>query len=150
MRKILLFIFSLSLLFPAYSALAMSNNPGDSNYSIIDGTFCQGTPLLSQINSTGAPGSGEKSCTWSDLINLINRIIDLLLYATIVIATITLVYAGFLMLTSGGNSGKVEQAKGMIGKVVLGFVFTFGAWLIVHFILTTLGVNPNYSMLQQK
>ena len=50
---------------------------------------------------------------------------------------ITFSYAGFIMLTSGGNSSKKDQAKEMLLKVVIGFAVILSAWLIVRIIVNS-------------
>ncbi len=80
-------------------------------------------------------------------MTLINRVINFLLFYSVILATISIAYAGFLMLSSGGNSSKVEEAKSIFTKVIFGFIFAFLAWVIVHFILTTLGVTGAFNSL---
>jgi hypothetical protein len=36
------------------------------------------------------------------------------------------------MLTASGEMGKIEEAKAIFGKVVIGFLFMLAAWLIVY------------------
>jgi hypothetical protein len=36
----------------------------------------------------------------------------------------------------------------MITNAVLGIIITMIAWLVVQYILTSLGLNPNYSLLK--
>ena len=48
-------------------------------------------------------------------------------------------YAGFVLLTAGGDTSKLKKAKDVFTNVALGLVFAAAAWLIVHTILTTLG-----------
>lgn len=77
-------------------------------------------------------------CTFADFVQLIkNGITDLVLFSTL-IAVAVFVYAGFILLTSGGNVSKYEQAKGMLWKVVIGYLWILAAWLIVYTITSAL------------
>lgn len=143
---IITLILTINVLLPlsqvtAQNVRAEPQSPGEKGYSLW-GNFCDGDVI------TGS--NGERKCGFKDFMFLINRVINFLLYFALILATFTLVYAGFLMLTSGGNTGKVDQAKEMFGKVVVGFLFAFFAWTIVHFILKSLGVGDDspYTMLQ--
>jgi len=53
-----------------------------------------------------------------------------------------MIYGGFLMLTSSGNSSQIEQAKKVLIGAVIGLVIVFIAYTAVEFILGALGV-PN-------
>lgn len=89
---------------------------------------------------TTTPGTNEITgdCTFTDAIGLINRLISGFIGIAWVIFTITLVYGGFLYITSGENPGNKEKAKKMLGNTVLGFILILTAWLIVYTILVNL------------
>ena len=53
------------------------------------------------------------------------------------IATIVLMGAGIIWLTSGGDPGKVGQAKTMIGGSIVGIVLLVCSWIILN------TINPN-------
>jgi len=83
--------------------------------------------------------AGQPSCNFSHLIQLANSIINFLIRISSFLAAIAFTYVGWLYVTSGGDSGKKSEAKGILMKVVFGFVLVLGAWLIVKLILTSLG-----------
>ena len=113
-----LFILNIPLL-----VLAQGGEPGSTGYSIVK---CTGV------------------CGWLDLIELINRVIKFLLYFATILAVFAFIYAGFLMMTAGGNASKVTEAKGIFIKVVTGLVLAYAAWIIVYFILEALNVAPKF------
>ena len=82
---------------------------------------------------------GQPSCNFSHLIQLANTLITFLIRISSFLAAIAFTYVGWLYVTSGGDSGKKSEAKGILMKVVIGFVLVLGAWLIVKLILTSLG-----------
>jgi len=49
-----------------------------------------------------------------------------------ILATIVLMGAGLIWLTSGGDSGKINQAKEMITGSITGMVILFCAWIILN------------------
>lgn len=51
-----------------------------------------------------------------------------------VIAVILIVYAGFLFVTSAGDSGKVAKAKNTITAAVIGLVIIMLAFVITRFV----------------
>lgn len=87
--------------------------------------------------------SGE-SCGWIDLINLINAMIKYGIELIAIVFVLILLYAGFLYLTSGGDASKVKKVREMINKVMWGLICTLCGWIIVYFILKSLGVNPKF------
>lgn len=164
MKKIILHNLAIAIMFFSFSvfliptvSFAQNEQPGSEGYSFLPkGENCTGKPLISGGGSrgpstTGEPMGGmEKECTFGDLIRLINRGINLLFYLAVIFATFALIYAGFLLLTSGGNASKAEEAKKIFFKVVVGFLWIFTAWLIVHFITASFELKPDYSILQQQ
>ena len=88
--------------------------------------------------------SGVQACDFAQAIALISRMIDFLLFLVApIILIITLTWAGVLILTSGGSSEKVTQAKGMIMKAVIGLVVAMAAWIIVKFVLVSLNIDTS-------
>ncbi len=51
------------------------------------------------------------------------------------LAALIVAFAGFKMLTAGGNSGKVSEAKSMMTNVVIGFIILLAAWIIVDTVM---------------
>lgn len=58
-----------------------------------------------------------------------------------VLATIMLMAAGVIWLTSGGDSGKISQAKDLISGSIIGVVILTCAWIILN------TINPNLTKL---
>ncbi len=124
------------------ATVAQELEPGKKNYQII--IPCEGEGV-----SNGAQGTvSEKMCGFKDFMNLVDRFIKLLLYVAVLLAVISFIYAGFRLLFSGGNEEAVKHAKHIFWNVVVGLVLVYGAWLIIHFIVVTLGVNEGYDLLR--
>ena len=81
-------------------------------------------------------------CDFNALMTLINNIISFILFDIVVpIAAIMFFYAGFELVTSGGNTEKRGMAKKVFTKAIFGLALAAGAWLIVKTILSILGYD---------
>lgn len=94
--------------------------------------------LLDCTNKVGT------SCGWSDLIALVNAMISYAVQLIGIAFVIALLYAGFLYLTSWGDTSKTKKAREMMVKIAWGALYTLCGWVIVYFILTKLGVNSDF------
>ena len=120
-----------TLLVPAFS---FAQNPGQKGYYILN-FKCTGDII--------AGSNGERTCNFKDFMVLVDRIVTLLLYIATILAVISFVYAGFKLLFSGGNEEAIKDAKHIFVSVLIGLVLAFGAWMIVRFVLVTLGVKED-------
>lgn len=123
MKKLLPILMILFLLLPIFS-------------------FAQGTPPSTRIVPCDGP-----DCGFDDLMQLLNNIIKYIILISVPIAACVIAYAGFIIMTSG-VSDRISEAKRMIQKVVIGFVFVLGAWIIVNTILFAL-LKPEFKDLIQ-
>ncbi len=96
--------------------------------------------LTPKAGSTTGQQEIANPCDFDDALKLINKLIEwLLIYFATPLAAIALCYAGFLMITSGGNSGKVTTAKTIIKNIVFGYIIALAAYLIIKTIFSVLG-----------
>lgn len=51
------------------------------------------------------------------------------------------IYGGVLFLLSAGSSDKIGQAKKIIVAAVIGLIIVFASYLIIKFVLASLGLN---------
>lgn len=69
----------------------------------------------------------------SDLLaRYINSIYNYGLTIAGIVATMVLMGGGIVWLTSGGDAGKVSQAKGLIGGSIVGIIILLCAWIILN------------------
>ncbi len=81
-------------------------------------------------------------CTFEKLLLLINRVVNFVIYVICVpILALVFAYAGVLMVTSGGNPAKKDDAKSIIGKAVTGFILLLAAWILVKTLLLVFGYS---------
>ncbi len=101
----------------------------------------QGLPGWQPLRVCGGYASdiqGLPKCDFWALLTLIkNGITDLVLLSTL-LAVAVFVIVGIKLLTSGGNTSVYTEAKTMLWKVVMGYVWILGAWLIVYTVLNAL------------
>lgn len=77
-------------------------------------------------------------CDFNALMKLLNRAMNFILYMSIPLAAISISYAGYLYISAAGDTGKIETAHKMFGKIIWGFVFVLAGWLIVYSIMSML------------
>jgi len=81
-------------------------------------------------------------CGYSDLLTLVNAIIDWIIKISIPISAGVFAWAGFKYMTSAVVDQK-SQAREMMKKVLMGFVFILSAWVIVSTILSAIVNKSN-------
>ena len=74
-----------------------------------------------------------------NLTELVNNIINTLLFITGMVAVIMIVIGGLRYVTSNGDSNQASQAKNTILYAVIGLVVAIMAYAIVNFVITSLG-----------
>jgi hypothetical protein len=96
---------------------------------------------LAQESKPIVPPCPDEGCGFKEFIDLINNVIEFILFKmAIPIAAIMFAYAGFLMVTAGGEAAHARQeAKEIAMNTVIGLIFAAAAFLIVKTILSILG-----------
>ncbi len=104
--------------------------PVISNGAIVN---CGNNPTMvgpAQGNNT----NGE--CDFTDFVGMLNGFVDWIIGSVGVVFTISLIYGGFLYMTSGENPGNKEKAKTILKTTLYGFIIILCAWLIVYTLIT--------------
>jgi hypothetical protein len=91
-------------------------------------------------NSTAHP------CDWTALMSLVNNIINFIIYfMAIPIAAIMFAYAGFLLITAGGEAaGARTKAKSIFTNALIGLVLAVACWLIIKLVLNIVGYSGTW------
>jgi hypothetical protein len=88
-------------------------------------------------------GSGATSCT--NLCDLINTFINIVYFAMsiaiFIIAPISFVVGGIMIMFAGANPGMLETGKKVLTGAVIGLVIVLCSYLIVATVLKVLGVT---------
>ena len=79
-----------------------------------------------------SPPKYPDPCGFSHLILLVQNLITDLIVISTFLATAAFAYAGFLLLTSGGSESGKTKAKDVFRKVLIGYLWILGAWVIVY------------------
>jgi hypothetical protein len=84
-----------------------------------------------------AAGTGlSTSCTGAEcLVTIVGNVISLVLGFLGIVLLIMLLYAGFLWMTSGGDTKGVQAAKTMITNAVAGIIIVAVSYAITAFVL---------------
>lgn len=91
------------------------------------------------VEDTGAIVECVENCGYRELISLVQRIIDFLIFTIAMpLGAIIFMWAGFKYMTSGGDPGKLKEAKGMFFAVFVGLAIALAAWLVVNTLLNVL------------
>lgn len=103
--------------------------------------FGQNTPSNATLIVCGdkeVNGVVQNQCGWADLVQLAIHIINFCMYLVVPLAALSFAYAGFLILSAGGDSGKVKKGKDIFTKVAIGIFWVIAGWLVIHTILIAL------------
>jgi type IV secretory pathway VirB2 component (pilin) len=73
----------------------------------------------------------QEQDTVDQILQPVMKIYNIIKYVASVIAVLAIVFAGVSFLTSGGDQGKRERSKMMMGYIVIGLVIIWVAPLVV-------------------
>lgn len=126
-----------------------NTNPGVGNTNPGSSTSFKIVPDCGQVVTTTDPATGKEvstmatPCNFEFFMQLINNIIKFLLTVLAVpLVALIIMYTGYLYITAGGNASQTEKAKGIMFKVIIGFVIALAAWLIINTIVTSFNLDP--------
>jgi hypothetical protein len=87
----------------------------------------------------GYTGSNCGNYSLDDFLSLAVKVSDWVLGFVGSAALLFFVYGGLLFVMSGGSSEKVDQGKRMIFGSITGLVLVFASFLIIQFVMSSLG-----------
>jgi len=95
-------------------------------------------PLIvdAQVGSL-VPCSGNE-CGTCHVVQLANNVTDIIIVLAVGISVIIFMYAGWLMLSSAGNSTQIKKGKEVMTNVLIGLIIILTAWLVIDVMLKTL------------
>lgn len=83
------------------------------------------------------------NCSFDELIETVLALFAELIKISLLVVSIAIAYAGWLYMTSGGDSGKRKQANKIFTNSAVGFIIVLSAFLIIELILNVLGYAGN-------
>jgi hypothetical protein len=93
-------------------------------------------------------GANQHPCQSCDVVTLANNVVGWLVGALGAIAVLIIVYAGIKMVTSNGNHHALEEAKGMMMNMIIGYLIVLAAWLVLDYVLKALLIDGNWNTIQ--
>ena len=80
-----------------------------------------------------------------DIAQLTQNILTDAIYLAVVISAFLFAYAGFKMVTSGGNSEAYSAGRSIFTNVAIGLVIILVGWLIINALMSTLTGNSMWN-----
>ena len=118
-------------------ALATTASADNIINSVCTGTNnATGNQVSNSGTNCGTAGTGGAN---DSIKTLAARIVSIFSIIVGVIAVIMIIYGGFRYITSGGDSGKVGNAKNSLIYAIIGLIIVALAQFIVHYVLNTAG-----------
>lgn len=84
------------------------------------------------------PCEDGTKCTACHLIQLANNVINWLISILMVVFAILIMWAGFKLVTSGGNTSAKQDAKNTFTNAIIGLIIVLAAWILVDTMLRAL------------
>lgn len=137
-QKITLFMSALALfVVPALAVTAPAYAAAADNTNTVRNALCKGANNL-EVNPEGGTdtdcedsngdATGKVNSTITMIINVFSTVVG-------VVAVIMIIWGGLRYITSGGDSGKIGNAKNTIIYALLGLIIVALAQFIVRFVL---------------
>ncbi|MFM2423657.1 MAG: hypothetical protein RLZZ70_42 [Candidatus Parcubacteria bacterium] len=101
--------------------------------TIISNTAAQSLASFAQCNG--------RDCTTCNVVHIANGLIKWLIGFLFVLFAVILAWAGFGLVTSGGNQGALDTAKEKFSNAIIGILLVLSAWLIVDTLMRGLVGN---------
>ncbi len=100
--------------------------------------FCASPAVHAQVNEGLSAVAPTIRLSSADPRVIAARIINVALGLLGIIFLGLVIYAGFLWMTSGGNSENTEKAKTLLRNAVIGLIIILSSWAITRYVLTNL------------
>jgi ABC-type sugar transport system permease subunit len=121
---------------PALAGAASSSTQGSAGTcSNTASNVASGANLAAGGSSTGSVGCDSSTVSNSSVGKAASHIVSLFSIIVGAVSIIMIIYGGFRYITSGGDSGRVGNAKNTLIYAIIGLVIVALAQLIVHFVL---------------
>ncbi|MEK7599542.1 MAG: pilin [Patescibacteria group bacterium] len=126
-------------LVPAFAGVA-SAGIGGNLCSGANAASGQGGPDSASGTSCGSAGTNSDNSGIKELAAKIVQAFSIIVGA---VSVIMIIYGGFRYITSGGDSGRVGNAKNTLIYAIVGLIIVALAQVIVHFVINTAGSSAS-------
>ena len=89
---------------------------------------------LAQLNATTLPTYFPPARSFTTIGGMVNLLVSVLVFGAGIIFLVMLFYAGFIVLTGGGDPEKMTEARNIATYAVVGLVLILTSYLIVRVI----------------
>ena len=97
-------------------------------------------PTKEQGSTCNDVGGCQSIC---DLALLAQNILNDGIFISVFLCAALFAWAGWKLMTAGGNIGEIKKAKSVFSSVFIGLIIILAAWLIVDTLMSTLlGKTP--------
>ena len=94
---------------------------------------------LTDVFSGPYRGEGQPTSLFDGSTAIVPRIINLMLFIVGVLAIFMMIYGGIRYVLSGGDNGKVKDAKNTILYAIVGLVVAILGYAIVNWVVSVVG-----------
>ncbi len=94
----------------------------------------QGMPKQIVPETCNQPGGCQSIC---DIVTLAQNVLNTGIFIAVVLSAILFAYAGFKLLTAGGNTEVYAQGKRIFGNVLIGLIIILAGWIVVDTLMRT-------------
>mgnify|MGYP001607669969 CR=1 FL=1 len=116
--------------------------------------FFYAVPVLAQVQiipqcalDNPGPGVDEKECrSISIFITLLINFSKYLFGIVGALALLFFIYGGFTLILSRGTTDSVKKGKDIMVAAIVGLIIVFGAYMLVRFLSSTLGVREEFKL----
>lgn len=106
-------------------------------------------PVFAQQGLIPSPSQGgDGNYALSDFLVLAINISQIILGLVGSLSLLAFVAGGVMFMISSGSSDKVEKAKRIITAAVVGLIIVFASWMIIRFVILSLGSSPEINSLE--
>ncbi|MFA5109748.1 MAG: pilin [Patescibacteria group bacterium] len=95
---------------------------------------------------SNCPSGDRNDCglyTVNDFVSLAINVSKWILGIVGSLSLVMFIYGGFMFLISAGSSDSISKAKKIIIAAVVGLIIVFSSYLIIKFVLSSIGLNWN-------
>lgn len=94
--------------------------------------FATAAPIVVDCGTSGNP------CDFNDFMDLIDNVLNAMIYISLMVAVAIIIKIGWKMITSGDSPGVRTEAKNKLQSVFIGLAWVIGAWFVVNLVLSIL------------
>ena len=118
---------------------ASAQNTGQTGQTVVTpGTNPFGANSFARKATSDIQQQAIGTRTVMTLPEIIGNIVNIVLSFLGVLLLVYLIYAGFLWMTSGGDSKKADSAKSYIQNAIIGLIIILASFAISNFVISNL------------